>query len=217
MAKHRELASVVYASTLGRASASKIWKTVVFAGAMLAAPAASADDNPCGGATGQYKMKAPEPTKAPVKEVRTADQINVDIADRDTKITAQIQAIVDATTPEARTAAKAELDKLDKERKAFRAELKALKIKPTGPTSGAVVRANLALSTNELKIIRLAGTVATAKTDKDRDAAKLKLAAAQTERTKLDAKLVLAKEEAAKPRPRVQKFERPVGRGFILS
>jgi hypothetical protein len=38
MAKHRELASVMYDSTLGRSASSKIWRTVVFAGAMLAAP-----------------------------------------------------------------------------------------------------------------------------------------------------------------------------------
>ncbi len=38
MAKHRDLANVIYASTLGSSSASKIWRTVVFAGAMLAAP-----------------------------------------------------------------------------------------------------------------------------------------------------------------------------------
>ena len=51
MAKHRELASVMYDSTLGRTSASKIWRTVVFAGAMLAAPMSIG----CGG-------KKPEPT-----------------------------------------------------------------------------------------------------------------------------------------------------------
>jgi hypothetical protein len=38
MAKHRELARELYATSLGRKSASTIWRTVVFAGAMLAAP-----------------------------------------------------------------------------------------------------------------------------------------------------------------------------------
>jgi hypothetical protein len=38
MTKHRDVASVVYEVSLGRTSASRIWRTVVFAGAMLAAP-----------------------------------------------------------------------------------------------------------------------------------------------------------------------------------
>ena len=47
MAKHRELAQIVYANTLGRTSASKIWRTVVVAGAMLGAPlTATAGDPP---------------------------------------------------------------------------------------------------------------------------------------------------------------------------
>lgn len=228
MAKHRELATVVYAATLGRASASKIWKTVVFSGAMLAASPVSAD-NPCGAgqmgngtAEGQYKMKkAPDP--APVKEVRTAEQIQADIADRDVKIKAQIDAIIieggkEPTTPEAGLALKTALDKLVAERKAFRTELKALKLKPTTPTSGAVVRAELALSTNEAKMIRLAGQIATAKTLKLRTTYTAQLNTTIKDREKLDAKLVVAKEDAAKPRPRTPPKEvRPVGRGFILS
>jgi hypothetical protein len=38
MANHRDLAKELYASSLGQTSASRIWRTVVFAGAMLAAP-----------------------------------------------------------------------------------------------------------------------------------------------------------------------------------
>lgn len=221
MAKHRELASVVYAATLGRASAAKIWKTVVFSGAMLAASPVSAD-NPCGGgaAEGQYKMKK-APDVAPVKAVRTAEQIQADLADRDLKIKAQIDAIIilGGKEPAAEDlAAKTELDKLVAERKALRAELKALKIKPTTPTSGGVVRAELALSANEAKQIRLAGLVATAKTLKLRTTYKTQLETAIKAREKLDAKLVVAREEAAKPRPRTPPKEvRPVGRGFILS
>jgi hypothetical protein len=219
MAKHRDLASIVYASTLGRASASKIWKTVVFSGAMLAASPASAD-NPCGGgAEGQYKMKAPD--KAPVKEVRTAEQINADIADRDAKIKAQIDSIIilGGKAPAAEDAAlKTDLDKLVAERKALRAELKALKIKSTTPTSGAVVRAELALTANETKQIKLAGKVVTAKTLKLRGTYKTQLETAIKDREKLDAKLLVAREDAAKPRPRTPPKEvRPVGRGFILS
>lgn len=38
MANHRDLARELYATSLGKTSASRIWRTVVFAGAMLAAP-----------------------------------------------------------------------------------------------------------------------------------------------------------------------------------
>lgn len=201
MGKNRQLASVVSA---------KIWKTVVFSGAMLSAPLASADPAP---------QQAPVARKEPVKEVRTADQINADLADRDLKINVQIDLVVAAASDADRAVAKSELDKLDKERKALRAELKALKLKPApGTTSAAVIRAQLALNTNELKIMRYASAVATAKLDKEREAAKLKLAAARKDREAMQAKLAIAKEDAAKPRPRTPPAEvRPTGRGFILS
>lgn len=54
MAKHRDLARELYARSLGQKSASTIWRTVVFAGAMLAAPLAG-----CGGGT-----KKPDTTTA---------------------------------------------------------------------------------------------------------------------------------------------------------
>ena len=38
MAKHRELAQIINASVAGKASSSRIWRTVVVAGAMLGAP-----------------------------------------------------------------------------------------------------------------------------------------------------------------------------------
>jgi len=41
MANHRDLAKELYASSLGKTSASRIWRTVVFAGAMLGAPLAA--------------------------------------------------------------------------------------------------------------------------------------------------------------------------------
>jgi len=65
MAKHRELASVVYASTLGTASASKIWRTVVFAGAMLAAPLGTTG---CGGGG-----KKDNTTVQPVTDTKASD------------------------------------------------------------------------------------------------------------------------------------------------
>ena len=59
MAKHRELAQIVYANTLGRTSASKIWRTVVVAGAMLGAPLTATAGDPPPAA----KKEAPPATK----------------------------------------------------------------------------------------------------------------------------------------------------------
>jgi hypothetical protein len=73
MAKHRELASVVYAGTLGHTSASKIWRTVVFAGAMLAAPIG------CGG--GHKKPETVQPQ--PVEKQADPDQAAKDAAAKD--------------------------------------------------------------------------------------------------------------------------------------
>ncbi|MFN0247535.1 MAG: hypothetical protein ACKV2T_11665 [Kofleriaceae bacterium] len=67
MAKHRELAQIVYANTLGRTSASKIWRTVVVAGAMLGAPLSATAGEPPPAA----KKEAPPATKPaprPAKE-----------------------------------------------------------------------------------------------------------------------------------------------------
>jgi hypothetical protein len=60
MAKHRELAQIVYANTLGRTSASKIWRTVVVAGAMLGAPLTATAGEP---APPPAKKEAPPATK----------------------------------------------------------------------------------------------------------------------------------------------------------
>lgn len=55
MAKHRELANVVFANALGQTSASRIWRTVVFAGAMLVTPVVAG----CGG--GAKKAETTQP------------------------------------------------------------------------------------------------------------------------------------------------------------
>jgi hypothetical protein len=75
MANHRELASVVYESALGRSvsSASRIWRTVVFAGAMLAAPLG------CGG--GKHEQTTPAP--AATEDKAAADKAAADKAAED--------------------------------------------------------------------------------------------------------------------------------------
>jgi hypothetical protein len=77
MAKNRELAQVMYASTLGRASASRIWRTVVVAGAMLGAPVAVHADTKAPAKPAETKpaesKPAPPPPDAPPPEVSKTD------------------------------------------------------------------------------------------------------------------------------------------------
>ena len=73
MAKHRELATVMYANTLGRSSASKIWRTVVFAGAMLVTPIGMG----CGGGGGKKAETTPPATETqapPAADNAAADE-----------------------------------------------------------------------------------------------------------------------------------------------
>lgn len=74
MANHRELASVLYDNTLGRASASRIWRTVVFAGAMLGTPACHHDKPPATPAESTATDPAPAPTPATPATPVAADQ-----------------------------------------------------------------------------------------------------------------------------------------------
>jgi hypothetical protein len=94
MANHRELASVVYEATRS-VTAGKIWRTVVFAGAMLAAPLAA-----CGGGS---KNQPTTPTPA------TDDKAAADKAAAD-KATAD-QAAADQATADKAAADKATADK----------------------------------------------------------------------------------------------------------
>jgi hypothetical protein len=59
MAEHRELARELYAHTLGQSSAARIWRTVVFAGAMLATPLAG-----CGGGAKKRDTTVVQPDHA---------------------------------------------------------------------------------------------------------------------------------------------------------
>jgi type IV secretory pathway VirB10-like protein len=82
MANHRELASELYAASLGRKSAQAIWRTVVFAGAMLAAPLAG-----CGGGkkanttpTEQPMSAAPDPATQDKEAAAAAEREAADKA-----------------------------------------------------------------------------------------------------------------------------------------
>jgi len=108
MANHRDLAKELFASSLGHTSASRIWRTVVFAGAMLAAPLASTG---CGG-----KSKPAENTTT----TQQSDTTNADQAAQD-KAAADKAAADKAAADQAaadKAAADAEQARKDEEAKA---------------------------------------------------------------------------------------------------
>lgn len=77
MANHRDLAKELYASSLGRTSASRIWRTVVFAGAMLAAPLG------CGGGSKKADTAAPRTDDKAAADKEAADKAAADKAAAD--------------------------------------------------------------------------------------------------------------------------------------
>jgi hypothetical protein len=80
MANHRDLASALYES-LRTSSASRIWRTVVFAGAMLAAPLTAGADTP----PPQQKTPAEKPADKPKTDDKAADKDKPKADDKGTK------------------------------------------------------------------------------------------------------------------------------------
>lgn len=193
MAKHRELAQIVYANTLGRTSASKIWRTVVVAGAMLGAPlTATAGDTPppAKKEAPPASKPAPPPTKEAAKPVDGAK--------------------APVTTPPADPPVdKAAAAKAAKENvKAIETEMKDLDKK-------------IAATTKELKgakdqAARDAANATLTDQKKQKDELKAKHTQAKADSKKADAEAKAEAKAKNPPRPRVQET-RPVGRGFILS
>lgn len=101
MANHRELASVVYEATRS-ATAGKIWRTVVFAGAMLAAPLAA-----CGGSSkNQPTTPAPATDDKAAADQAAADKAAADqaTADKATADKAADKAAADQATADQKAA-----------------------------------------------------------------------------------------------------------------
>lgn len=111
MANHRELASVVYEATRS-VTAGKIWRTVVFSGAMLAAPLAGCG----GGSKNQPTTVAPaSDDKAAADKAATdkaaADQAATDQKAADDKVAADKAAADQAASDQAAADQKAADDK----------------------------------------------------------------------------------------------------------
>lgn len=194
MAKHRELAQIVYANTLGRTSASKIWRTVVVAGAMLGAPlTATAGDTPPQAPPAKKEAPpaskpAPPPTtkptdaKAPTTEPAKPADPPVDKAAAAKAAKENVKAL------------ETEMKDLDKKIAATTKEVKAAKDQAARDAANAML-------TDQKK---------------QKDELKAKITQAKADAKKADAEAKAEAKAKNPPRPRVQET-RPVGRGFILS
>jgi hypothetical protein len=152
MARHRELAQVVYAKTLGRESASRIWRTVVVAGAMLGAPViVSAGDT----APPAKTEKAPAepakgiPPKAPATKAELAKQaaevvkaLAAEMVELDKKISASMTEVKSAKDQAARDTANATLKDQQKQKSELKAKQTAAKAEQKKADSAAKAEAN---------------------------------------------------------------------------
>jgi type IV secretory pathway VirB10-like protein len=135
MAKHRELARELYATSLGRKSASTIWRTVVFAGAMLAAPLTG-----CGGSKTPPPAAPDQAATAPAPDQAAKDREAADAAQREAADKAaadQAAAAAEAEKTAADQKAKEDADaKVQADADAKRAEEEAAAAKKKRPRGG---------------------------------------------------------------------------------
>lgn len=153
MAKHRDLAQIVYANTLGRESASRVWRTVVVAGAMLgspliaaaeappAPPANTAPNAPSGQAA---KPAPPPPTKAELAKqaAEVVKALGAEMAALDKAITATLVEVNDAKDKAARDTANAKLTNQRKQKTELKAKQTAAKAEQKKADSAAKAEGN---------------------------------------------------------------------------
>ena len=191
--------------------ADRIWRTVVFAGAMLGAPLVSADT--------PSKTPKPVDSKQDSKQKDTVEGLTKELQATDKLIAKSIEAITGAQNEADRKAAKAKLEsqrqaKADLETRLARLKNGGLKPAPPPPTT-PLGKLEKELADNQVKIATAVDAVADAQNEADRTAAKLKLTALQKDKTAIEKKIAAEKQRLA--RPRTIETERPTGRGFVLS
>jgi colicin import membrane protein len=184
---------------------NRIWRTVVFSGAMLGAPLASADKT-------EGKPKPPNAEVKPKQAPETVESVSKQVAENSKQVNAAIDAVVAAKTEAERKAAKDKLAALQIEQAKLEAKLVKLKTPAANPE---LAKLEKQLQEADAKVLVAVDAVAKAKSDAERTAAKSKLDATRKERDAVAAKL--KDEQAKQARPRATKEDRPLGRGFILS
>lgn len=174
----------------------QIWRTVVFAGAMLGSPLISADSKPA------------KPVQ-PAPKADTADTVVKELAAVDKSIKADIDAVTAAQNQADRDAAKAKLDAHKKQKTELEKKLAELKKTPLGALE-------VELAAKDVELEAAIAALTAAQNDASRNAANTKLAALRKDKAQIEKKIAVEREKLARPRTPPEN-ERPIGRGFILS
>jgi hypothetical protein len=185
---------------------SRIWRTVVFSGAMLGAPLAAAEDPKEKGGERLKKPPPPTPLELAGKELVDATKRVIDATD----------ALTNAKTAAERSLAKTKLDAARKDKKAAEAKYSTL-APPAPPPPASVAKLEKELADHDAKINAAIDAVATGKSDPDRKKALAQLEGLRKERVTLNGKVVAERNKYINKRPRADDEERPRGRGFVLS
>jgi hypothetical protein len=186
----------------------RIWRTVVFSGAMLGASLVSAE-TPKG-----------KPAQKPVKlKVDTVDSVTKELAALDNKIDASVTEIVGAKTDADRQMAKAKLESQRREKVVLEKKLAELKAAAAGknppPPETPISKIEKQLVEINGKVSTAVDAVAASRNDADRKLAKAKLESLRKEKVEVEKKL--AAEKAKLKRPRSDESDKPIGRGFVLA
>ncbi len=196
--------------------ADRIWRTVVFAGAMLGAPLVAAETPP--------KDAKPAPKPAPTdkdakpKPPDTVASMTKELADLDKKISITIDAVTAAQNDADRQAAKAKLESHRKAKVELEKKLADLKRGPGKPPPSPATpldKLEKELAANQAKLTTAVDAVVAAQNDADRQAAKAKLTSLQKEKAEIEKKITAEKQRLA--RPRTNESDKPIGRGFVLA
>jgi len=157
MSKHRDVAQVVYANTLGRESAARIWRTVVVAGAMLASPMIASAEQAAPppppktdkAAPVQSRPAPPPPTKAELAKqaAEVVKALAAEMVELDKKIVTMTAEVKDAKDQASRDLANAKLT----EQKKAKTELKAKQTKAKADARKADAAAKAEANANKPK------------------------------------------------------------------
>ncbi len=202
------------ASILGVASASRIWRTVVFSGAILGAPLTGMADD--------AKPAKPQPET----EAQVTARLERELATLDAAITKATSAALQADTDADRKATVATFTALHKQRDGLRGRLLARRLASeprsapnpfSKPTHAEHARELESRSRRELMVIdrEIADAVQLIVDDARRVTATATIVRLQARRVEAETKLAALRAEAAAPRPRTDEV-RPKGRGFVL-
>ena len=182
--------------------ASRIWRSVVFSGAML------------GGSAVADVARRPE--KPAVKKPDTVESVRLEIEKLDARIMVEVDGFVGARDDLGRGIATVRLEPLRKEATALGVRMKAVAPLTVAPRRESTPYTKLTQELVELDAQFAAAVDALTATTSDaaRTAAHRKVRDTHKQLLATEVKLTA---EIAKTRPRTNPDQRPVGRGFVLA